>query len=224
MSRAQLNRILAAILAIIIVTLVLLATLGQLLQGQQPPPAPPTRTPPGEPTATRPGEPTATATTTATPTSTPTATPTASPTPTPTTPPTPTSGPTPFPTTDPRYPDWKGSYWTNMELRGNPALVQNEGRIAFDWGMGSAAAGLPVDQFSARWERWFDFEPGPYTFFARADNGVRFYLDGVLLINEWYSNGRIMYTIELELSGRHYLQVEYYDNAGPALVYFGWEK
>jgi len=156
----------------------------------------------------------------ATPTPTPTATRLPSPTPTRTS--TPTPGPTPFPTVDPRYPDWKGMYWANMEMRGSPSLVQNEGQIAFDWGMGSAAAGLPADRFSARWERWVDFAPGTYTFSALADNGIRFYLDGVLLIDEWYSNGKVIYTVERQLSGRHFLAVEYYDNAGAALVRFGW--
>jgi hypothetical protein len=151
-----------------------------------------------------------------------TPTPTSTPTPTPTA--TPTPGPTPFPTPDPSYPDWKGSYWTNMELRGTPRLVQNEGQIDFDWGTGSAAAGLPADQFSARWERWVDFEPGTYFFSAQADNGIRVYLDGELLIDEWFSNGQIVYTVERELSGEHYVYVEYYDNGGPALVRFEWEK
>jgi hypothetical protein len=136
----------------------------------------------------------------------------------------PTPGPTTLPTPDPRYPDWKGMYWANMELRGDPKLVQNESKIDFDWGIGSAAAGLPADRFSARWERWHDFAPGTYVFSAQADNGIRFYLDGELLIDEWTSNGKIIYTVKRQLSGPHWLQVEYYDNAGPALVRFDWKK
>jgi hypothetical protein len=135
-----------------------------------------------------------------------------------------TPGPTPFPTADTRYPNWKGSYWSNVELRGEPALVQNEGQIDFSWGSGAAAAGLPVDRWSARWERWVDFAPGTYTFSAQADDGVRFYLDGQLLIDEWPASGQVTYTVERELSGRHYLQVEYYEDGGLALVRFGWER
>lgn len=155
-------------------------------------------------------------------TPTPTPLPTATPTPLPSPTPTATAGPTPLPTADPRYPDWQGQYWTNMELRGDPRLVQNEGQIDFDWGLGSVAAGMPVDRFSARWERWFTFPAGTYDFSAQADNGVRFYLDGELLIDEWTSNGKIVYTVRRTLSGPHHLRVEFYDNGGPALVRFSW--
>lgn len=154
----------------------------------------------------------------------PTPSPTATPTPLPSPTPTATAGPTPLPTADPLYPDWKGQYWTNMELWGDPRLVQNEGQIDFDWGIGSVAAGMPVDRFSARWERWYDFPSGTYDFSAQADNGVRFYLDGELLIDEWTSNGKIVYTVRRTLSGQHHLRVEFYDNGGPALVRFSWTK
>jgi hypothetical protein len=120
-------------------------------------------------------------------------------------------------------PDWKGEYFTNAELAGAPVLVQNEGQVDFDWGLGSAAAGLPVDRWSARWSRWVTFSAGTYTFSAQADNGIRVYLDGRLLIDGWFSNGQDIHTVVVSLEGSHRLVVEYYENEGAALARFWWK-
>lgn len=120
------------------------------------------------------------------------------------------------------FPDWKGEYYTNMELSGRPALVQNEGQVDFAWGLGAAAAGLPVDRWSARWSRWVNFAAGTYIFYAQADNGIRVYLDGTLIIDGWYSNGQELLSYTESLEGPHRLVVEYYENGGGALARVWW--
>jgi len=125
----------------------------------------------------------------------------------------------------PSYPDWKGEYWSNRDLSGSPALVRNDQRIDFSWGTGSAAPGLPVDNWSARWSRSVTFEPGLYRFSATADDGIRFYLDGKLIINEWHdSSGTEVYTVNLAVSGSHQLVVEYYEHGGSAAIKFWWQR
>ncbi len=124
----------------------------------------------------------------------------------------------------PSYPHWKGEYWANMDLSGSPRIVRDEPSIDFDWGLGAPAAGLPADKFSARWERWVDFEAGVYLLYAQADNGIRVYLDGKLVIDAWYSNGQEVHMIDQALGGTHHLVVEYYDNGGAALARFWWNS
>jgi len=121
-------------------------------------------------------------------------------------------------------PTWNGRYYANMSLDGNPNLVREDAAIDFNWGGGAAAAGLPADKFSIRWERWVSFDYATYTFFARADNGIRVYVDGVPLIDEWYSNGIDVFAVSKTLDGVHHLVVEYYENGGPAQVAFWWER
>ena len=84
------------------------------------------------------------------------------------------------------YPDWRGDYWSNPGLSGAPVLSRNDARINFAWGRAAPAPSLPVDSFSVRWSRTLSFEPGVYRFSASADDGIRVYLDGALLINEWH--------------------------------------
>lgn len=125
----------------------------------------------------------------------------------------------------PSYPDWKGEYWPNATLSGNPALVRNDTTLDFDWGTGSPAAGLPADKFSARWTRQVSFDPALYRFHARADDGVRVYLDNNLVLNEWHaSDGSKVYTTDLLLTGAHRVTVEYYEEADKALLKFWWQR
>ncbi len=123
----------------------------------------------------------------------------------------------------PNLTDWKGQYWSNADLKGNPTVVRNDEKIDFDWGIGAPAAGMPADNFSARWERSIHFEAGTYTFYARADNGVRFYLDGVLVVDQWRTNSERVHTFSRYLSGTHQLVVEFHEGGGPAMIQFWWE-
>ncbi len=123
------------------------------------------------------------------------------------------------------YPDWKGEYWANQSLSGAPALTRNDKAIDFSWGDGAPALGLPGDIFSARWSRRVTFETGTYRFFAQSDDGVRVYLDGVRVLDEWHdSRGDIVYTFDLTLSGSRSVVVEYYEGVGKARVKVWWER
>jgi hypothetical protein len=123
------------------------------------------------------------------------------------------------------YPDWKGEYWSNRKLEGKPALTRNDKGIDFDWGDGAVAVGLPKDDFSARWSRNVTFERGVYRFRARADDGIRVFVDGKLVLDEWHaSDGDHRYTVDLNLTGQKALVAEYYDRGGKAMVEFSWRR
>jgi hypothetical protein len=123
------------------------------------------------------------------------------------------------------YPDWKGEYWANRELKGLPALLRNDKAIDFRWAKGSPASGLPSDDFSARWNRQVTFEPGIYLLYAQADDGVRVLLDGVRVIDEWHnSDARQIYSTEVVLDGVHQINVDYYEDVSDARVKFWWER
>jgi hypothetical protein len=125
----------------------------------------------------------------------------------------------------PSYPDWKGEYWPNRTLDGKPALVRNDKNIDFHWSSGAAAPGLPTDGFSARWSRRVSFERGAYRFYAWADDGIRVYLDGKLLLDEWGDgNADEVYVVDLNLAGQKTVIVEYYERSGEALAKFWWKR
>jgi hypothetical protein len=153
------------------------------------------------------------------------------PTPRPTLPstntPLPTDTPTPSPTPTPELviTDWRGEYFANPSLSGEPALVRNDVNIAFDWGAGSPGAGLPPDGFSARWTQQIRFSEGSYRFVAAADDGLRFWIDGQLLVDQWHDQPLTPYTVDIDLAkGRHTLQLEYYEGVGGAAVELSWSR
>ena len=115
-------------------------------------------------------------------------------------------------------------------MSGQPALVRNDksasGTSGIDcsWGTGAAGRGLPKDNFSARWTRAETFPRGRYRFQARADDGIRVYVDGQLILNEWHSAGNRLYSVDTTLDGTRQVVVEYYEQGGDADVQFWWER
>ena len=119
---------------------------------------------------------------------------------------------------------WKGEYFGNRELQGNPVLVRDEPQIDFNWGEGRPAANLPADHFSARWQRRVSFEPGTYRFFLRMDDGARVYLDSQLILDEWRDGADRTVNVDVTLpGGERALQVEFFESSGVARVGFWWQ-
>ncbi|MCS7059723.1 MAG: PA14 domain-containing protein [Anaerolineae bacterium] len=167
-----------------------------------------------------------TVTPTASPTSLAVDTPTAAPpvpTPTHTRPPRPntpvppmvTATPVPLPVIT----DWRGDYFNNPNLAGNPALIRNDSNINFDWGNGSPDPQINADGFSTRWTRRLYFDPGLYRFTLRVDDGARLFVNGVLVIDEWRDGALRDVSTDLTLAaGEHDLRIEYYERGGRAAI------
>ncbi len=120
---------------------------------------------------------------------------------------------------------WKGEYWNNQNLDGNPVLCRDDGSVDFDWGNGRPGGDVPTDHFSARWTRQWSFTAGRYRFHLRGDDGIRLRVDDTLIIDQWKDQGRTEYTTERELTGgNHSLKVEYYENGGDANVALWWDS
>lgn len=121
------------------------------------------------------------------------------------------------------YSHWKGEYFPNDSLARSPALVRNDKNINFNWDSGAPASGLPADNFSVRWTRTMNFTPGTYRLTARADDGVRVYVDGVLVIDKWNSAWSTTHTADVELDGKHQIVVRYVERSKRARVAFSWQ-
>jgi hypothetical protein len=126
---------------------------------------------------------------------------------------------------DVRYAGWKGEYFTNRTLTGDPALVRDDSDINFDWGTGSPVSWMSADSFGVRWTRQITVNPGYYRFSARSDDGVRVWLDNGLVIDKWLvMNNELHYVDGIYLDGIHQLKVEYFENGGNARIRFWIEQ
>jgi hypothetical protein len=119
---------------------------------------------------------------------------------------------------------WRGQYFNNRWLQGSPTLVRDDERIAFTWGYGPPADGMPSDGFSARWTRMVTFEPGIYRFTVRSDDGVRLWVDGHLLIHEWYDQAYQPHSGTMYVAGDVPVKLEYYESSGIAALWLGWTR
>lgn len=155
---------------------------------------------------------------------------TLTPTPTPTLTPTPTetsiaSTPTLTFTPTPAITDWRGEYFNNPSLSGNPVLVRNDSGLSFDWGNLSPDPALPVDGFSVKWTRPAQFQTGTYRFKLAVDDGARVYVDNTLVIDEWRVGSLRTVSRDAPLSaGSHSLRVEMFEQTGQATLSFSYEQ
>jgi len=113
-------------------------------------------------------------------------------------------------------------YFSNIALTAPATRTACETAVNYDWGAGGPA-GLPVDNFSARWTGRFPFANETVTFSVRADDGVRLFLNGTLIIDGWKDQGATTYTATRTVtSGNHEIKVEYYERGGNAVVQVAW--
>lgn len=118
----------------------------------------------------------------------------------------------------------KGEYFSNEELKGQPALVRTDKHVHFDWGEGSFAPDEPVDHFSVRWTGYFVPEKsGDYKFFTSADDGVRLYIGDEIAIDDWQPHSQTMDIAarHLEAGQAYKIRLEYFESVGSAIVGFG---
>lgn len=120
---------------------------------------------------------------------------------------------------------WWAQFFSNTTLSGSPILTRADSAVNFDWGGGAPAAGVPADNFSARWTRTEWFDSGTYRFSARADDGFRLWVGDLLVIDAWHHQQGGWITRDLYLGqGSRQVRAEYYEHTGGALVMLSWER
>lgn len=121
--------------------------------------------------------------------------------------------------------DWHGSYYNNKDLQGGPTFERTDADINFNWGDSSPGNGLGNDNFSVRWTRDVYFSGGTYRFFVAVDDGVRLYVDNVLLIDSWHTQSPTQYYGDVKLKpGARTLRLEYYEETGGASIRLSWRR
>jgi hypothetical protein len=119
---------------------------------------------------------------------------------------------------------WHGEYYNNLNLTGSPAYVHDDANVDFHWDMNSPVPGtIGADNFSARGTRSLDFPAGNYRFIIWADDGVRLWVNGHLLIDQWHDQPWQGYAGDIYLPGGAIpLKIEYYERTGGAGVSMSW--
>lgn len=123
----------------------------------------------------------------------------------------------------PTFYGWKAAYFNNRDLAGAPVALADVADVNFNWGMGAPDPAVPADNFATRFERTINFNPGSYRFTARADDGVRVWIDNQLIIDQWHASaGNVDYTADRYMYGNQAVRVEHYDEGAGALLNFSF--
>jgi beta-glucosidase len=120
----------------------------------------------------------------------------------------------------------RAEFFANRNLEGAPVLNRIDETVNFDWGVSNPAPGLPADNFSARWTgKLMPTVSGKYRFGATADDGVRVYLDGKLIAEDWTEHAPTTVTGEVTLeAGKSYdVKMEYYESRIGAVAKLVWQ-
>ena len=115
--------------------------------------------------------------------------------------------------------------WDNKDLAGEPSAVGVDPNIDINWGSGGPP-GVGSDQFSIRWSGFIiPKETGTYTLETSNDDGVRLWVDGQLLVDEWYDQvGKHPAAVDFEAGEVYDFRMEYYENGGQAKAKLRWTR
>lgn len=97
--------------------------------------------------------------------------------------------------------------------------------IDFNWGTNAPIVGSNPDVFSVRWTG--QIKPrysGTYTFYTKADNASRVWVDDKLIIDKWNGTSGVTYSgsITLQAGQKYNIKVEYFDADGQADCKLEW--
>ena len=107
---------------------------------------------------------------------------------------------------------WTVEYFNNPSLAGIPTAILSASQPGGNWGYGAPVAGLPADNWSARWSTTANVAGGNYEITIRSDDGVRVTVDGIVYLDRFSAATGQTYQIALTLAGgNHTFVVEYYE-------------
>ncbi len=129
-----------------------------------------------------------------------------------------------------------GQYWTNttsvaftnVTFNTPPTLTRTDAVVNFNWGTGAPSPVVGTNNFVVRWTGTVQPQFNEtYTFSTTADDGVRLYLNGQLLINDWVDKtGATTHSNSLTLVAQqlYNLELDYYEKTNNASVSLAWSS
>jgi RHS repeat-associated protein len=121
----------------------------------------------------------------------------------------------------------KADFFDNADLT-NFKLTRNDPNVDFAWpGTDAPATGVDGESFSARWTGQVEpLHSETYTFSAQTDEGVRLWIDGQLIIDNWNNQtpAESTGTIALEAGRKYDIKLEIADQTGDAGAKLLWSS
>jgi hypothetical protein len=121
-----------------------------------------------------------------------------------------------------------GKYYANMNLNGSPAVDRVDPTANFNWNAASPVTGIPADGWSASWTGQIEaLGSTTYTFYAQSHDGVKLFVNGNLIINNWTDHGEILdtsATVQMVAGQKYTITVQHYQDQGESLLQLYWSS
>ncbi len=120
----------------------------------------------------------------------------------------------------------QAEYYNNTDFS-DFALSRVDETIDFNWAGGSPDPSIGVDTFSARWSGQVGAQYNEeYTFYTLSDDGVRLWVNGQLLIDNWTEHAPTEDSgiITLAAGEKYDIVMEYYEQGGGAEARLFWSS
>ncbi|MBR30258.1 MAG: hypothetical protein CMN77_03015 [Spirochaetaceae bacterium] len=118
---------------------------------------------------------------------------------------------------------WQAEYFKGRNFE-QSKLKRSEAFIDHDFNKSSAAPSVPRENFSARWTGRLKIKtPGEYTFYTTSDDGVRLYINGQLIIDEWRGMAPTEHSGTVQLQSDADVLLEYFQGGGGASIQLEWQ-
>jgi RHS repeat-associated protein len=118
-----------------------------------------------------------------------------------------------------------GEYFNNVSLTGLPALTRTDSTVNFAWSGASPGPGVNGTNISVRWTGSVTpTATGTWTFYTDSDDGVRLWVNGTLLIDNWTYHGTTVDsgTISLEGGKPYAIRMEWFQGGGGSVARLHW--
>lgn len=117
------------------------------------------------------------------------------------------------------------SYPLANPFAGSPALTRTDATVSFDWGQNAPASAVNANNFSVKWTGQVKAPvSGSYTFSVTADDGVRLFLKGSKVIDEWKEMPATVYNYTTTLTaGQVYdIELHFFERGNRAVCHLSW--
>jgi mono/diheme cytochrome c family protein len=111
------------------------------------------------------------------------------------------------------WPNTSSTAFTNLSFGAPPTLVRTDATVNFNWANTGPDPSIGASNYAVRWTGTIQPQfSEPYTFYTAADDGVRLFINGQLLINDWNNQAPTTEsnTISLAAQQLYNLQLDYY--------------
>ncbi|HXI58137.1 MAG TPA: PA14 domain-containing protein [Polyangia bacterium] len=120
----------------------------------------------------------------------------------------------------------RAEYFRAVDMTSS-AFVRTDPNVDFDWGQSSPDPAIAIDNWSVRWTGTVTARYSEtYTFFTRSDDGVRLFIAGQSVIDDWTEHSALdrSGTIALKAGQPVGIRLEFFDAGGAALVSLSWSS